>query len=425
MSSCATAPRCACARRARDDEARVLAFLEHLSDESLYLRFHGVADARRRGWSSRCSTRTGSSAARWSGASPTDGGERIVALASYVAAARPGPPPRSRSPWPTSCRARASARGCSSSSRTRARQVGIGGFVAEVLPDNRAMLRVFEDAGFEVERELEGGVDRGPLRDRADRRLPRARRRARPRRRRGVAARRSSRPRRRRRGRRLGAARLDRRRAVPQHPGRRLRGRRATRSTRTAEPVAGVRAYASIAESRTRSTSRSSPCPPSACIDAAEAALRAGVRALCVISAGFAETGAEGAERQDALLALVRSHGARLIGPNCLGVAVVGGAAQRDVRAAGIPAGQHRLLVAERRARARVPRGGGRARPRALGVRLDRQQGGRLLQRPARVLGGRRRAPTLVLLYLESFGNPRRFGAHRPARRAAASRSWR
>src|SRR4030095_11931963 len=57
-------------------------------------------------------------------------------------------------------------------------------------------------------------------------------------------------------------------------------------------------------------------------LGAATEALRKGVRALVVISAGFAEVGAEGAERQEQLLALVRGHGARLIGPNCLGLAV-------------------------------------------------------------------------------------------------------
>ena len=57
-------------------------------------------------------------------------------------------------------------------------------------------------------------------------------------------------------------------------------------------------------------------------LEAAEEALRKGVRALCVISSGFAETGAEGRERQEQLLALVRAHGARLLGPNCLGIAV-------------------------------------------------------------------------------------------------------
>ena len=39
-----------------------------------------------------------------------------------------------------------------------------------------------------------------------------------------------------------------------------------------------------------------------------------------VISAGFAETGAEGAERQQELLRVCRDAGMRLIGPNCLGI---------------------------------------------------------------------------------------------------------
>lgn len=45
-----------------------------------------------------------------------------------------------------------------------------------------------------------------------------------------------------------------------------------------------------------------------------------GVRALIVISAGFAEVGEEGRKRQDELLSIVRGYGMRMIGPNCLGV---------------------------------------------------------------------------------------------------------
>lgn len=45
-----------------------------------------------------------------------------------------------------------------------------------------------------------------------------------------------------------------------------------------------------------------------------------GVRSLVIISAGFAETGAEGAERQKALLAKARGYGMRIVGPNCLGL---------------------------------------------------------------------------------------------------------
>jgi acetyl coenzyme A synthetase (ADP forming)-like protein len=45
-----------------------------------------------------------------------------------------------------------------------------------------------------------------------------------------------------------------------------------------------------------------------------------GVRAIVVISAGFAETGPEGGERQRELLGVCRAAGMRLIGPNCLGI---------------------------------------------------------------------------------------------------------
>jgi acetate---CoA ligase (ADP-forming) len=46
----------------------------------------------------------------------------------------------------------------------------------------------------------------------------------------------------------------------------------------------------------------------------------AGVRALLVVSSGFAEVGAEGARRQEELLEVCRDAGVRIVGPNCLGV---------------------------------------------------------------------------------------------------------
>ena len=45
-----------------------------------------------------------------------------------------------------------------------------------------------------------------------------------------------------------------------------------------------------------------------------------GVGGLCVISAGFKQTGAEGAALEKALLEKVRGYGMRCVGPNCLGV---------------------------------------------------------------------------------------------------------
>ena len=46
----------------------------------------------------------------------------------------------------------------------------------------------------------------------------------------------------------------------------------------------------------------------------------AGVRNLVVISAGFREVGTAGAERERRLMEVVRRHGMRLVGPNCMGI---------------------------------------------------------------------------------------------------------
>jgi succinyl-CoA synthetase alpha subunit/RimJ/RimL family protein N-acetyltransferase len=54
--------------------------------------------------------------------------------------------------------------------------------------------------------------------------------------------------------------------------------------------------------------------------DVARQCAAKGVDAMLVISAGFAETGDEGRARQDELVAICRGAGIRLIGPNCLGV---------------------------------------------------------------------------------------------------------
>jgi acyl-CoA synthetase (NDP forming)/RimJ/RimL family protein N-acetyltransferase len=54
--------------------------------------------------------------------------------------------------------------------------------------------------------------------------------------------------------------------------------------------------------------------------DVAVEAIRSGVKGLIVVSAGFADAGEQGLMRQRELTGLVRSHGVRLLGPSCLGV---------------------------------------------------------------------------------------------------------
>lgn len=55
-------------------------------------------------------------------------------------------------------------------------------------------------------------------------------------------------------------------------------------------------------------------------VEVAEECGRKGVKGLVVITAGFAEVGGEGVERERKLLEVVRRHGMRMVGPNCMGV---------------------------------------------------------------------------------------------------------
>ncbi|MFG3348571.1 GNAT family N-acetyltransferase [Streptomyces sp. NPDC048018] len=144
-----------------------------------------------------------------------------------------------------------------------------------------------------------------------------------------------------------------------------------------------------------------------------------GVRGLVVLSAGYAESGAEGRERQRALVRQARSYGMRIIGPNAFGIintaesvrlnaslapqmpaaGRIGLFTQSGAIGIALLAGLHR-------------RGAGLSAFLSAGNRAD-VSGNDLLQHwyddPA---------TDVVLLYLESIGNPRKFT--RLARRTAA-----
>ncbi|MFL6016905.1 MAG: acetate--CoA ligase family protein, partial [Gaiellaceae bacterium] len=187
---------------------------------------------------------------------------------------------------------------------------------------------------------------------------------------------------------------------------------------RNAEPVGGVRAYASVEEIPDELDLVVICVPGEHVLPAAESALRAGVRAICVISAGFAEHGAEGRARQEELLALVRAHGARLLGPNCLGIASASARLNATFAAKPVPPGNI----------------GFSSQSGALGLALLEAAARRDLGLSAFVSIGNKadvssndllewweddEATDVVLLYLESFGNPRKFArlARRVARR--------
>ena len=60
--------------------------------------------------------------------------------------------------------------------------------------------------------------------------------------------------------------------------------------------------------------------PAAEVLDAARDAIAKGVKALCVISAGFGESDAAGVAREKALVTIARQAGCRIVGPNCMGL---------------------------------------------------------------------------------------------------------
>ena len=146
-----------------------------------------------------------------------------------------------------------------------------------------------------------------------------------------------------------------------------------------------------------------------------------GVRALVVVSAGFSEIGAEGARRQAELLHVCRDAGMRLVGPNCLGVINT----EPDVRlnatfAPTFPAPGRVGFLSQSGALGLAlidtaeALGLGLSSFVSIGDKAD-ISGNDLLN----FWEGDERTD-VVLLYLESFGNPRRFA--RIARRVARTK---
>jgi acyl-CoA synthetase (NDP forming)/RimJ/RimL family protein N-acetyltransferase len=87
-----------------------------------------------------------------------------------------------------------------------------------------------------------------------------------------------------------------------------------------AESVAGVRAVPDLASIDGPVDLAVVVVPAAEVPDALRDCGRKGVKAVIVISAGFAESGPEGAALSSASLRMARRFGMRLLGPNCLGV---------------------------------------------------------------------------------------------------------
>jgi acetyl coenzyme A synthetase (ADP forming)-like protein len=87
-----------------------------------------------------------------------------------------------------------------------------------------------------------------------------------------------------------------------------------------ARAVHGVPAFASVGAIRADIDLAVIAVPKGHVEAVAEECAACGVKAVIVISAGFKEVGGEGIEREHRLVAVTRRHGMRIVGPNCLGV---------------------------------------------------------------------------------------------------------
>ena len=298
------------------------------------------------------------------------------------------------------------------------REVGVERFVASVLPENRGMLQVFREAGYQVSRGFEDGVVNlefridptttflGVMQSREHRaeaasveRFFAAR---------SVAV--------------VGASR--RQDAVGQALVRNLvlgdyQGRVYVVNP-SADAVVGMPAFRSVADIPHEVDVAIVAVPAESVPDVVLDCAQKGVHGLVVVSSGFAETGQEGRERQRQLVRLCRSYGLRLIGPNALGV--INTAAEHNLNASLAP-------VLPPRGRA-----GFFCQSGALGAAILENVSRRGLGLSTFVSAGNRAdvsgndllqyweeddATEVVLLYLESIGNPRKFSriARRVSRR--------
>ncbi len=87
-----------------------------------------------------------------------------------------------------------------------------------------------------------------------------------------------------------------------------------------ADVVHSMRAYPSIGAVPVPVDLAVIVVPKEHVLDVAASCGEAGVKGLVVISAGFREVGGEGVRREHELLECVRRYGMRMVGPNCMGV---------------------------------------------------------------------------------------------------------
>jgi acetyl coenzyme A synthetase (ADP forming)-like protein len=178
-----------------------------------------------------------------------------------------------------------------------------------------------------------------------------------------------------------------------------------------AEEVEGVRSYATLRDIGQRVDLAIIAVPAKFVEYALDDCIASGVSAVVVISAGFGETGEEGRRSEARLVEKIRKAGIRMVGPNCMGVLNTDPAVQMHGTFSNVypPAG-HVAMSSQSGALGLAVLDYARklnfgfSTFISVGNKAD-VSGNDLIQYWAEDPN-----TEVILLYLESFGNPRKFG---------------
>ncbi|MFF3536302.1 GNAT family N-acetyltransferase [Streptomyces sp. NPDC002466] len=407
-----------------DDAERLVSFYEHVSDESKYYRFFAPYP--------RLSDRdvhrfTHHDYVDRVGLAVTVGGE-FIATVRYDRIderGRPASAPADEAEVAFLVQDAHQGRGVASALLEHiaavARERGIRRFAAEVLPANTKMIKVFRDAGYTQQRSFEDGsvhltLDLEPTAESL------AVQRGREHRAEARSVRRLLAP---------GSVAVI---GVGRTPGgvgrtvlRNLLGAGFTGRTYAVnhafaeglETVDGVPAHRSIGEIGEPVDLAVVAVPADRVPEAVEDCGEHGVQGLVVLSAGYAEWGAEGRERQRELVRQARSYGMRIIGPNAFGLINNAETVRLNASLAPEPPAPGRIGLFTQSGAIGIAllsglyrRGAGLSTFISAGNRAD-ISGNDFLQ-----YWYEDPNTDVALLYLESIGNPRKFT--RLARRTAA-----
>jgi len=179
---------------------------------------------------------------------------------------------------------------------------------------------------------------------------------------------------------------------------------------RNATSIASIPAYPSIRDLPASPDLVVIAVPRDAVLASIDDCAARGVRAVVVITAGFAEIGPDGRELQQRLLEKIRGYGMRMVGPNCLGLLNTDPAVRLNASfAPQFPSKGNVAFCSQSGALGLAIIS--QARKRQLGISNFISVGNKadLSSNDLLQYWDEEKQTEVILLYLESFGNPRRF----------------